>query len=200
MTLLTTLATTEAISIRPAPRRMRSAALSVVFALCGGGAVAQSLPDSENGRYTFTPSADGVVRLDTRTGKASTCSDKGNGWACYAIADERSAFDAEIGRLQGDNDRLKKEVDALRVENDSLKAQLAQRGPTVSGKIDESMPKSDKMATPEVTTKDGQRRLEIPLPSDQDVDRVMGFIERAWRRLIEMANRIQRETIGDGKT
>ncbi len=25
-------------------------------------------------------------------------------------------------------------------------------------------------------------------------------LERAWRRLIEMANRIQRETTGDGKT
>ncbi|ABD09251.1 conserved hypothetical protein [Rhodopseudomonas palustris HaA2] len=195
-----TLATRDAISARPAPHLARLAALSLMAGLFAGGASAQSLPDSENGRYTFTPSADGVMRLDTRTGKVSTCSDKGNGWACYAIADERSAFDAEIGRLQGDNDRLKREAEALRVENDNLKAQLAQRGPTVSGKIDESMPKSDKMATPEVTTKDGQRRLEIPLPSDQDVDRVMGFIERAWRRLIEMANRIQRETIGDGKT
>jgi hypothetical protein len=195
-----TLATSDAISARPAPRLARIAALSVMVGLFGGSALAQSLPDSENGRYTFTPNADGVTRLDTRTGKVSTCSDKGNGWACYAIADERAAFDAEIGRLQSDNDRLKKEADALRVENDSLKAQLAQRGPTVSGKIDDPMPKSDKMATPEVTTKDGQRKLEIPLPSDQDVDRVMGFIERAWRRLIEMANRIQRETTGDGKT
>ncbi|WP_322515478.1 hypothetical protein SR870_21235 [Rhodopseudomonas palustris] len=195
-----TLATPEAIATRAAPRLARIAALSAVLALGGGVAFAETLPDNENGRYTFTPSADGVMRLDTRTGKVSTCSDKGNGWACYAIADERAAFDTEIGRLQGDNDRLKREAEALRVENDNLKAQLAQRGPTVSGKIDDSMPKSDKMATPEVTTKDGQRRLEIPLPSDQDVDRVMGFIERAWRRLIEMANRIQRETIGDGKT
>ncbi|MBB1091260.1 hypothetical protein HUU61_08145 [Rhodopseudomonas palustris] len=195
-----TLATLDAISARPASHLLRLAALPVMVALCGGGALAQSLPDSENGRYTFTPSAEGVMRLDTRTGKVSTCSDKGNGWACYVIADERAAFDAEIGRLQGDNDRLKKDADALKVENDSLKAQLAQRGPTVSGKIEESMPKSDKMATPEVITKDGQRKLEIPLPSDQDVDRVMGFIERAWRRLIEIANRIQRETTGDGKT
>lgn len=194
------LASLEAPHLRSAPRLARVAALSVMFALCGGGAFAKSLPDSENGRYTFTPNADGVTRLDTRTGKVSTCKDKGNGWACEAVADDRAAFDAEIGRLQGDNDRLTKEVAALRVENDSLKAQLAQRGPTVSGKIDEPMPKSDKMLTPEVTTKDGQRKLEIPLPSDQDVDRVMGFIERAWRRLIDMANRIQREATGDGKT
>ncbi|MBI5130327.1 MAG: hypothetical protein HZA66_12865 [Rhodopseudomonas palustris] len=194
------LASLEATPFRSAPRLARIAALSVMVTLCGGGAFAESLPDSENGRYTFTPNADGVTRLDTRTGKVSTCKDKGNGWACEAVADDRAAFDAEIGRLQGDNDRLKKQAEALKVENDSLKAQLAQRGPTVSGKIDEPMPKSDKMLTPEVTTKDGQRKLEIPLPSDQDVDRVMGFIERAWRRLIDMANRIQREATGDGKT
>ncbi|MCP9629207.1 hypothetical protein NML43_19095 [Rhodopseudomonas palustris] len=189
----------DAIRSGPARRLLWIAALGAALGFGGGIASADPLPDSENGRYTFTPNADGVTRLDTRTGKVSTCTDKGNGWACYEVADERAAFDAEIGRLQTDNDRLKKEADALRVENDSLKAQLAQRGPTVSGKTDEAMPKTDKLPAPEVTTKDGQRKLEIPLPSDQDVDRVMGFLERAWRRLIDMAQRIQRDTTGDGK-
>lgn len=194
-----TIAIAEPFAVSPR-RRLRIAALSVMVALCGGAAAADPLPDNENGRFTFTPSADGVTRLDTRTGKVSTCKDKGNGWACEAVADDRAAFEAEIGRLQGDVDRLTREAQALRVENDSLKTQLTQRGPTVSGKIDEAMPKTDKIPVPEVTSKDGQRKLEIPLPSDQDVDRVMGFLERAWRRLIEMANRIQRETTGDGKT
>jgi hypothetical protein len=31
-------------------------------------------PDSENGRYSFNPVADGVLRLDTRTGQVSQCS------------------------------------------------------------------------------------------------------------------------------
>ncbi|WP_420135457.1 hypothetical protein [Rhodopseudomonas sp.] len=190
----------DAIRSGPARRLLWIAALGAAVGFGGGIASADPLPDSENGGYTFTPNADGVTRLDTRTGKVSTCTDKGNGWACYEVADERAAFDAEIGRLQTDNDRLKKEAEALRVENDSLKTQLAQRGPGVSGKIDEAMPKTDKLPAPEVTTKDGQRKLEIPLPSDQDVDRVVGFLERAWRRLMEMAQRIQRETSGDGKT
>jgi hypothetical protein len=34
------------------------------------------------------------------------------------------------------------------------------------------------------------------LPSDQDIDRAMGFLERAWRRLVEMANRMQRDVTG----
>ncbi|RED27690.1 hypothetical protein BJ123_12542 [Rhodopseudomonas thermotolerans] len=181
-----------------ARRSPRVAALALLIAFGGaGGALAETpLPDSENGRYTFTPSADGVVRLDTRTGKVSTCTDKGSGWACYAIADERAAFDAETGRLQAEIDRLKKEADALRAANDSLKAQLASAGQP-GAKTDEAMPKSDRLPQPQVTEKDGQRKLEIPLPSDQDVDRVMGFLERAWRKLIDMATRVQRDISGD---
>lgn len=179
-------------------RRPRAAVLALLVAVSGaGGAVAETpLPDSENGRYTFTPSADGVVRLDTRTGKVSTCTDKGSGWACYAIADERAAFDAETGRLQAEIDRLKQEAVALRAANDSLKAQLASAGQS-GGKIDEALPKSDRLPQPQVTEKDGQRKLEIPLPSDQDVNRVMSFLERAWRRLVETANRLQRDFSGD---
>ena len=65
----------------------------------GDGAVAQSMPDSENGRYALSPIPDGVIRLDTRTGAVSTCNNNGTGWACYSAPDERAALDAEIGRL-----------------------------------------------------------------------------------------------------
>ena len=59
-----------------------------------------SMPDTENGRYALSPVTDGVIRLDTRTGAVSTCTNSGNGWACYAVPDERAALDAEIGRLR----------------------------------------------------------------------------------------------------
>jgi hypothetical protein len=72
----------------------------------------------------------------------------------------------------------------------------------VAGKSEEALPKSDplnksdslKKAEPKVA--EGGRKIEIPLPSDQDMDRVMSFLERAWRRLIEMANRIQKDVAG----
>ena len=168
------------------PNSFRIAVLAVCC-LGGAGTVsAQSLPDSENGRYTLSPAGDGaVIRLDTRTGTVSNCNNSGAGWACYAVPDERTAMDAEIGRLQA--------------ENEKLKARFASRDGTVEGKIDEplpkdALPKSDKQAAPKVA--EGERKLEIPLPSDQDMDRVMSFVERAWRRLVEMANRIQKDAAG----
>lgn len=130
-------------------------------------ASAQSMLDSENGRYTLSAVKDGVVRLDTRTGTVSTCTDGGSGWACRVVPDERAALDTEIGRLQK--------------ENDALKAQLAARDS--AGKPAEAMPKKN----------DGERKIEIPLPSDRDMDRMMSTLENAWRRLVEMAGRLQKD-------
>ena len=156
-----------------------------VLAVCLGGAagaVAQAAPDTENGRYALSPTADGVLRLDTRTGAVSTCNNSGAGWACYAVPDERAALDTEIGRLQADNEKLK--------------AQLAAREPVVTGKIEEPLPKSDSLKKSEPKVAEGERKIEIPLPSDRDMDRMMSFLERAWRRLIEMANRVQKDVNG----
>jgi hypothetical protein len=155
----------------------------LVFFLGGiGAATAESMPDTENGRYALSPVVDGVVRLDTRTGAISTCTNTGTGWACYAAPDERAALDAEIGRLQADNEKLKTE--------------LAARGPVVTGKIDEPLPKGDSLKKPEPKVAEGERKIEIPLPSDRDMDRVMSFLEQAWRRLVDMANRMQKDVSG----
>jgi hypothetical protein len=104
------------------------AATAVACLLGPGMAIAQPAPDAENGRYVLSPVTDGVIRLDTRTGAVSTCTNKGTGWACYAVPDERRALDAEIGRLQADNEKLK--------------TQLAARDAVVSGKIEEGRAQS----------------------------------------------------------
>jgi hypothetical protein len=159
------------------------AAAAALFCLnASGSAAAASMPDTENGRYALAPVADGVLRLDTRTGAVSTCNNTGTGWACYAVPDERAALDAEIGRLQADNEKLKTE--------------LAAREPTVPGKIDEPLPKADSLKKSEPKQADGERKIEIPLPSDRDMDRMMSFLEQAWRRLVDMANRMQKDVSG----
>jgi hypothetical protein len=157
---------------------MSAGNLSLVVALsalcfAGSPVRAETAPDNENGRYTFSPTANGVMRLDTKTGAVSNCSNSPAGWACYAVPDERKALDEEIGRLQA--------------ENEKLKAQLASRDPAASGKP--SAP----------GTAENERKIEIPLPSDQDMDRVMSFLQRAWKRLVDMANQMQKDVSGSGR-
>ena len=159
---------------------LKSAVLVVCVA--GAGAAVAGAPEAENGRYTLSTTADGALRLDTRTGAVSTCSNSGAGWACYAVPDERAAMDSEIGRLQA--------------ENEKLRTELATREPTVSGKIEEVLPKSDPLKKPEPKVAESERKIEIPLPSDRDLDRMMTFLEKAWRRLIEMAHRVQKDVSG----
>jgi hypothetical protein len=157
------------------------AAMAAALLAGDGLATAESMPDTENGRYALQPSGDGVIRLDTRTGALSNCTNSPSGWTCYMAPDERKAMDEEIGRLQA--------------ENEKLKAQLASAN---AGKTDEALPKSDKQDAPKTAQgqPQGERKIEIPLPSDADMDRVISFLERAWQRLVDMANRMQKDASG----
>ena len=110
----------------------------------------------------MTPIPQGVLRLDTRTGTISTCTRNDAGWACYAVPDERSALDAEIGRLQA--------------EVEQLKGQLA-AGPTVSGKVDEALPKSDSLKKAEPKVASGEyasrkRRMKSDSPKASAAARI----------------------------
>jgi hypothetical protein len=160
-------------------------AVVLLSALLGAvTAAAESMPDNENGRYALSPVPDGAIRLDKRTGAVSACNNNnGAGWACYALPDERAAYEAEIGRLQAENDKSRAEIERL-------KAELASRAPTADDKITEAPGKTE----PKVA--ETPRKIEIPLPSDRDMDRVMSFIEQAWRRLVEMAKGMQKDVSG----
>ena len=122
-------------------------------------------PDGKNGRYRFNPVPDGVLRLDTHTGEVSQCSRSDTGWACKLVPDERSALEAEIARLQG--------------ENAKLKTELAARGQPLP---DLPRPPAAKPGEP-----------ELKLPSDAEVDKMMSFLEKIWRRMIEMVTTVQKD-------
>jgi hypothetical protein len=89
------------------------------------------------------------------------------GWTCEAVPDERAALEAEIARLQGENVAVKKEL-------------LARNLP-LPGTVKPEPP----AAKPE------EPRLQ--LPDDADLNKVMNFIEKIWRRLVEMITTLQKD-------
>src|SRR5262249_24963726 len=77
----------------------------------GSASWAQSAPpESDDSRYTFNQVDGGYLRLDGRTGQVAICTPRAVGWACHAVADERTAVETEIARLQAENVALKKEL------------------------------------------------------------------------------------------
>jgi len=138
--------------------------LAALLTAIAAPAHAQPTPDTENGRYTFSSVADGMLRLDTRTGAVSICAKKDAGWACNSVPDERAALESEIARLHGENGALKKEMLA--------------RGLPLPGGV-ASAPSANQR----------ELNLKVPLPSDAEIDRVMSAFERVWRRLQEMVQK-----------
>ena len=126
---------------------------------------AQTAPDTENGRYTFSQVSDGMLRLDTRTGQVSLCAKKDSNWACNAVPDERQALESEITRLQRENGAMKKDMFA--------------RGLPLPAGV--SGGASDKQRELNVT---------VPLPSDAEIDRMMSALEKMWKRLTDMVQKM----------
>jgi hypothetical protein len=69
-------------------------------------ALAQTPSPSENGRYQMTPSPNGFLRLDTRSGAVSVCVLQGVNVECRAAADDRAALAEEVERLSRRNAEL----------------------------------------------------------------------------------------------
>jgi hypothetical protein len=126
---------------------------------------AQNAPDSADGRFSFHRTDDGFLRLDGRSGQVSLCLRRSAGWECQAVPDERAALEGEIARLQGDNANLKREL-------------LAHNLPLPNG------------TRPEASDR-GEERLQ--LPSDAELNRAMAFIEKVWKRMVEMIVTTQKD-------
>jgi hypothetical protein len=141
-------------------------------------ALAEGAGENDNGRFTFKEVPDGILRLDGRTGQVSLCS-RITEWACRTLADDRVALENEIGRLFDENAALRKQLEEAR------------HAPVPP----ETVPPSTATPTPPGATppagKPGER--DLTLPSDADLNRVMAFLEKMWRRLLDMAQRTQRE-------
>lgn len=135
--------------------------------IASSAAGAQDRPDSANGRFAFHASAsDGsVLRLDRTTGQVSSCAKQASGWACYAIADERAALDAEIGRLQAENARLK---EALLGKNVPLPGARDASAPNPGPKGDAS--------------------IEIRGPG---MERIREFADQAWKKAVSFFRSLQ---------
>lgn len=136
--------------------RVTAAGLIAAAFLFTVPAVAQDQP----GRYTMKDIEDGILRLDTQTGHVSYCREKSESWVCETAADDRSALDDEIARLDEKNRQLQRRIAELEKQ---------------PGKVEKN---------------------QLNLPSDEDMDQIMGFMERFMRRFYAFAQSL-RDQLGE---
>jgi len=142
---------------------MRFWLTAILFLSCAGPAFAQQ-GEADDRRFTFHKVDDGFLRLDGRTGAVALCTRPESGWACRTVPDERAALEAEVARLGR--------------ENAALKQALLDRGAPLPG-----LP-----PRPPANVE-----ADKNLPSDADVDRVVAFVGKVWRRTLEMIASVQRD-------
>ena len=134
--------------------------------LLGPALADEATPDSEGGRYVFSKQANGFLRLDSRSGAVSLCTEQPVGWACQTAPEDRAVFENEIVRLQSENATLKK---VLLAHGLSLPPGVA----------------------PDAST--AQNDSTLRLPSDADVDRAIAFVGQVWQRFIDAIARAQKQ-------
>ena len=132
-------------------------------------------PGAEAGRFSFAPVEGGVMRLDSRTGAVSHCARRPSGWTCEAAPDDRAALEAEIARLTIENQRLSGRVTEL-----ERRIEQSRAGPPPVPPTDVPNPAAPPKAGPD-------------LPSDAEVDRVMTFVEKVFRRFMAMVQTMRLE-------
>jgi hypothetical protein len=121
-----------------------------------------SSADDKSGRYTMSPTQDGVVRLDTQTGAMALCQRKNDAWACVDMDDSQRALLAEIDKLKAENKSLRDEVEHL----------------------DESLGLND-------STAPSSPQAQITLPNEKDVDKAFDYFERMLDKLQERMDKLK---------
>ncbi len=119
---------------------------------------------AEENRFDIKPAGDGFIKLDKRTGGLTHCRQVDQNWTCKALNDDSTELSASVEDLLADAAKIKQ-------ENRDLKAKVAQL--------------EEKLAKLEANPK------ELKLPSDEDVDKIMGFFEKLMQRFMDFARQMQ---------
>jgi len=106
-------------------------------------------------RFSMTPTDDGFLRLDSKTGAVALCARSSNGWSCKPVEDDQLAVQEKLAALKKENRELKGEIEDLRR---ALDTQFADGTPS------------------------GKKKPGFQLPSDEDVDKLMSFLEKMARK------------------
>ncbi|MDX2287411.1 MAG: hypothetical protein NW217_01135 [Hyphomicrobiaceae bacterium] len=163
--------------------RPHIAALALALSLAAHAPAAAQAPDPSeapaagagqpspgaSGRYTMSPVEGGYVRLDTVTGEMSLCTGKDGAWSCMPMPDSARSLTTENERLKTEKKALEDEV--RRMEDEFVTGRAEKGGP---------------LAGPDGDGRPGGPGVpNLNLPSEDDVDRAVDYLEGMIRKFRE---------------
>lgn len=135
----------------------------------GIAAVSAHATGDKPGRYNMSPAdGGGFVRLDTQTGAMAHCQRAAGDWSCKDMAEPARGLAEEVERLRTDNQRLRAEIRQM-----------------------EEIMLGEKRA--EITRPRGP---EFKLPTEEEVDQAMSYVQRMLRKLREKWRELESEGKG----
>lgn len=154
----------------------RTILFASVFAVAGlTGAVAQTAePD-----FTMQPVEGGLMKLDTRSGAMSFCSNRAGAWTCAVVPEDRAAYEAEITRLHA---RI---------------AALEKSG--ARGVPDIMAPPAARPPAPNAAPSPDAGKPTTPEDVEGKMDQAMDMAEHVFRRFFQMIERLRNEPPADQK-
>ncbi|MEP9386085.1 hypothetical protein [Mesorhizobium sp. KR9-304] len=120
---------------------------------------------TEPDRYRLEKTPNGYVRMDTRTGEMSVCQEKWGELVCKMAADERTAVQDEIERLQNDIKALEDRLAGVNVLEDRVAA------------LENSL----------------TAKIEKTLPTEEDFNKTMSYMERFFRSFMGIVRDFENE-------
>jgi hypothetical protein len=142
-------------------------------------------------RYEFTAmSRYGFMRLDRQTGEVSHCRSRRQGWSCEPIADSRAAYQAEITQQKAEIAQQKARIVELEAELARQGTKIADLEAEVARRATAPVPAPTPAPAPQIAPRP---EVKLQLPSDEEVDRALRYLESVFRRFIGMVDRLRTE-------
>lgn len=132
----------------------------------------------ESGRFTLLETKDGVLRLDKRNGTIDTCVKKENEWQCRPITDNSRDYKPEDKELDQESQDI---ISELRLKNLKLKQRIA------------DLEAQQNLNSPDADGKFKREEKSLKLPTDEEVDEAISYMERMIRKFSGAMERLRKE-------
>lgn len=150
-------------------RTLRSTFMAL--AALGIGALGAHAAGEQPGRFTLSPADGGAfIRLDTQTGAMALCRQERSEWSCKPMS--------------GDDTAQRQEMDRLRTENQSLKAEIRRLEELV-------LPPERGAGTRPPASEGGKPPGGLQLPTEEEFDRALSYLDRMWKRFQERMRELE---------